>query len=114
MKVFSVGQLNRIIKDIIDNEIMLEDVMVAGELSSFSVTRNIAYFTLKDADNLLNCVQFGAKQTFNIGDMVQIRGNIKYYPKGGKLTFNSLSIEHCGQGEMYQKFLELKNKLESK
>ncbi|MBR1987850.1 MAG: exodeoxyribonuclease VII large subunit, partial [Clostridia bacterium] len=113
MKVFSVGQLNRIIKDIIDNEIMLEDVMVAGELSSFSVTRNIAYFTLKDADNLLNCVQFGAKQTFNIGDMVQIRGNIKYYPKGGKLTFNALSIEHCGQGELYQKFLELKNKLEA-
>ena len=113
MKVFSVGQINRIIKDIIDNEIMLEDVMVAGELSSFSVTRNIAYFTLKDADNLLNCVQFGAKQTFNVGDMVQIRGNIKYYPKGGKLTFNALSIESCGQGELYQRFLELKNKLES-
>lgn len=113
MKVFSVGQINRIIKDIIDNEIMLEDVMVAGELSSFSVTRNIAYFTLKDADNLLNCVQFGAKQTFNVGDMVQIRGNIKYYPKGGKLTFNALSIESCGQGALYQRFLELKNKLES-
>ncbi len=113
MKVFSVGQINRIIKDIIDNEIMLEDVMVAGELSSFSITRNIAYFTLKDADNLLNCVQFGAKQTFNIGDMVQIRGNIKYYPKGGKLTFNALTIEACGQGELYQKFIELKNKLEA-
>ncbi len=115
MKVFSVGQINRIIKDIIDNEIMLEDVMVAGELSSFSVTRNIAYFTLKDADNIniLNCVQFGAKQTFNIGDMVQIRGNVKYYPKGGKLTFNALTIEACGQGELYQKFIELKNKLEA-
>lgn len=112
MKVFSVGAINRIIKDIIDNEIMLEDVMVAGELSSFSVTRNIAYFTLKDADNLLNCVQFGVKQIFNIGDMVQIRGNIKYYPKGGKLTFNALTIEACGQGELYQKFLELKAKLE--
>lgn len=113
MKVFSVGQINRIIKDIIDNEIILEDIMVAGELSSFSVTRNIAYFTLKDADNLLNCVQFGVKQNFNVGDMVQIRGNIKYYPKGGKLTFNALSIEVCGQGELYQKFLELKAKLEA-
>ena len=113
MKVFSVGQINRIIKDIIDNEIILEDVVVAGELSSFSVTRNIAYFTLKDADNLLNCVQFGVKQTFNIGDMVQIRGNIKYYPKGGKLTFNALTIEACGQGELYQKFIELKKKLEA-
>lgn len=111
MKVFSVSQLNRIIKDLLDNEVILEDVMVTGELSSFSVTRNIAYFTLKDNDNLLSCVQFGCKNEFKIGDLVQCRGNVKYYPKGGKLTFNALSIELCGQGELYQQFLALKEKL---
>ena len=112
MRIFTVSQLNRIIKDLIDNEVILEDIVVSGELSSFSVTRNIAYFTLKDSENLLNCVQFGCKNDFKIGDMVQCRGNVKYYPKGGKLTFNALSIELCGQGELYQKFLELKDKLE--
>lgn len=112
MKVFTVKELNRIIKDLIDNEVILEDIMVCGELSSFSVTRNIAYFTLKDSDNLLTCVQFGNKQEFKIGDMVQCRGNVKYYPKGGKLTFNALSIELSGQGELYQQFLQLKEKLE--
>ena len=112
MKIFTVSQINRIIKDLIDNEVILEDIVVTGELSSFSVTRNIAYFTLKDSDNLLSCVQFNCKNDFKIGDMVQCRGNIKYYPKGGKLTFNTLSIELCGQGELYQKFLELKDKLE--
>ncbi len=113
MKVFTVHELNRIIKDLIDNEVVLEDICVSGELSSFSVTRNIAYFTLKDNDNILNCVQFNCKQDFKIGDMVQCRGNVKYYPKGGKLSFNALSIELCGQGELYQKFIELKNKLEN-
>ena len=112
MKVFTVAEINRIIKNLIDNEVILEDITVTGELSSFSVTRNIAYFTLKDNDNLLSCVQFACKHEFKIGDMVQCRGNIKYYPKGGKLTFNALSIELCGQGELYQKFLELKSKLE--
>ena len=112
MKVLSVSQLNKRIKDLIDNEVILEDVIVTGELSSFSVTRNIAYFTLKDNDNLLNCVQFGAKAEFKIGDMVQCRGNVKYYPKGGKLTFNALTIEMCGQGELYQQFLALKEKLQ--
>ena len=111
MKVFTVSQLNRIIKDIIDNEVILEDIIVSGELSSFSVTRNIAYFTLKDNDNLLSCVQFGCYQNFQIGDMVQVRGNVKYYPKGGKLTFQALKIELCGQGELYQQFLQLKEKL---
>ena len=112
MKIFSVAEINRIIKNLIDNEVILEDITVTGELSSFSVTRNIAYFTLKDNDNLLSCVQFSCKNEFKIGDMVQCRGNIKYYPKGGKLTFNALSIELCGQGELYQKFLQLKEKLQ--
>jgi len=111
MKVFTVSQINRIIKDIIDNEVILEDIIVSGELSSFSVTRNIAYFTLKDNDNLLSCVQFGCYQNFQIGDMVQVSGNVKYYPKGGKLTFQALKIELCGQGELYQQFLQLKEKL---
>lgn len=113
MKVFSVGEINRIIKDLIDNEVILEDIVVAGELSSFSVTRNIAYFTLKDNENLLSCVQFGCKSNFQVGDMVQITGNVKYYPKGGKLSFNALKIELCGQGELYQQFLNMKQKLES-
>ena len=113
MKVFTVSQINRIIKDLIDNEVILEDIMITGELSSFSITRNIAYFTLKDSDNLLNCIQFNARTEFKIGDMVQCRGNIKYYPKGGRLTFSALSIEMCGQGELYQQFLKLKQKLES-
>lgn len=113
MKTFTVTQINRIIKDLIDNEIVLEDIVVTGELSSFSISRNIAYFALKDGDNLLNCVQFSAKQEFKIGDMVKCRGNIKYYPKGAKISLNALSIELCGQGELYQKFLELKKKLEN-
>ncbi len=111
MKTFTVSQINRIIRDLIDNEVILEDIMVTGELSSFSITRNIAYFTLKDNDNLLSCVQFSATKTFNVGDLVQVRGNVKYYPKGGKLTFNALELELCGQGELYQQFLQLKEKL---
>ena len=87
MKIFTVTQINKIIKDLIDNEIVLEDITVSGELSSFSISRNIAYFTLKDNESLLNCVMFGAKQEFSVGDMVQIRGNVKYYPKGGNPQF---------------------------
>lgn len=111
MKIFTVSQINKIIKDLIDNEIILEDVAVTGELSSFSVTRGIAYFTLKDNENMLSCVQFGAVQEFKIGDMVECRGNIKYYPKGGKLSLNVVKISLCGQGELYQQFLALKEKL---
>ena len=113
MKVFTVTQINNRIKDIIDNEIILEHIAVTGEVSSFSVTRGIAYFTLKDNETILNCVQFGCNKAFNIGDMVQCNGNIKYYPKGGKLSLNVLTIELSGEGELYKQFLELKNKLQA-
>ncbi len=113
MQVLSVRQVNRIIKNLIDNEVVLEDIVVAGELSSFSITRNIAYFTLKDSDNLLNAIMFNCKQEFKVGDMVQCRGNIKYYSQGGKLSFNALTIQPCGQGELYQQFLLMKQKLEA-
>lgn len=112
MKIFTVTQINKIIKDLIDNEIVLEDITVSGELSSFSISRNIAYFTLKDNESLLNCVMFGVKQELSVGDMVQIRGNVKYYPKGGKLSFNAYKIELSGQGELYKRFVELKEKLQ--
>ena len=112
MKVFTVTQINNIIKNIIDNEIVLEDIVVTGELSSFSVTRGIAYFTLKDNETILSCVQFGCKQEFNVGDMVECKGNIKYYPKGGKLSLNVLNISFSGQGELYKRFIELKEKLD--
>ena len=112
MKVYTVSQINKIIKNLIDNEVILEDILITGELSSFSISRNIAYFTLKDNDNLLNCIQFQAHSEFQIGDSVQCRGNVKYYPKGGKLTFTALSIEKCGQGELYQQFLKMKQKLQ--
>ena len=108
-----VSQINKIIKDIIDNEIILESVKVIGEISSFSVTRGTAYFVLKDADSMLSCVMFNCKSNFNIGDSVVVQGSIKYYSKGGKLSLNCYSIEHSGFGELYQQFIELKNKLES-
>jgi len=108
-----VSQINKIIKDIVDNEIILESVKVIGEISSFSITRGTAYFVLKDADSMLSCVMFNCKSNFNIGDSVVVQGAIKYYSKGGKLSLNCFSIEHSGLGELYQKFVELKNKLES-
>ena len=108
-----VSQINKIIKDIVDNEIILESVKVIGEISSFSITRGTAYFVIKDAESMLSCVMFNCRSTFNIGDSVVVQGSIKYYSKGGKLSLNCYSIEHSGLGELFQKFVELKAKLQS-
>lgn len=112
MLALTVTQLNKRIKDILENEVILEHITVMGEISSFSVTRGIAYFNIKDDDSLLSCVMFGCAQTFNVGDKVQVIGSINYYVKGGKLSLSVNKIEPIGQGELYQQYLALKAKLE--
>jgi len=47
-----------------------------------------------------------------IGDMVLVVGGVSYWTKGGKVSFNAKSIAPYGKGLLYEKFLELKNKLE--
>jgi exodeoxyribonuclease VII large subunit len=38
---------------------------------------------------------------------------MNYYIKGGKLSFNAYSIMPYGKGLLYEKFLQLKSKLEN-
>ena len=110
----SVTQLNSYIKGIFDAEQMLHGICVYGEVTSYKISNGIAYFNIKEEDNLLPCVLFGALKfpEPNIGDVVLLTGSVSYYVKGGKLSFNATKIEPYGKGLLYQKFLELKNKLE--
>lgn len=112
----SVSQLNTYIKNIFEAEIMLQNICVYGEVSSYNVSNNIAYFNLKDDMGMLSCVLFGAS-TFDrpkIGDMVLVRGSMSYYAKGGRLSFNAVSIMPYGKGLLYEKFLQLKAELEAR
>lgn len=112
----SVSQLNTYIKNIFEAEVMLQNIFVYGEVSSYNISNGIAYFNLKDENGLLSCVLFGANnfKAPKIGDLVLVRGSMNYYAKGGKLSFNAYSIMPYGRGLLYEKFLELKNKLQLK
>lgn len=113
-KALTVSQVGTYIKNIFDAEEMLHDIDVVGEVSGFSITRDIAYFSLKDENSLLSCVLFGAGKYANIknGDSVVVTGTPRYYVKGGRLSFNATKIEPFGQGLLFKQFLELKQKLE--
>ncbi|MBE5757373.1 MAG: exodeoxyribonuclease VII large subunit [Clostridiales bacterium] len=112
----SVSQLNNYIRDIFNSEVLLQNICVFGEISSYNISNGIAYFNLKDENGMLQCVLFGANnfQKPNIGDLVLVKGGMNYYVKGGKLSFNAISIEPYGRGQLYEKFLKLKEDLESR
>lgn len=113
-KPISVSKLSTYIKQIFDAEELLHGIAVYGEISGWSNVRGTAYFTLKDEGSALSCVCFSANDFPDVksGDSVLLIGSVRYYPKGGKLNFNVVKIEPYGQSVLYQKFLELKDKLE--
>lgn len=107
----SVVEFNNIIKNIFDSEEMLFNCAVVGEISSFKITNNIAYFTIKDEYAVLSCVWFSPDKDYKIGEKVKVVGKPNYYVKGGKLNFVVNFLTSFGEGEIYKKFLELKKKL---
>lgn len=114
-KTITVTQLSNYIKQIFDAEELLFHIKVIGEVSGLSVVRGVAYFILKDENATLSCVCFNAENfDFKNGDNVVVTGSPKYYVKGGKLNFNVSKIIKSGVGELYQKFLELKEELDKK
>ncbi len=113
-KPISVSTLANYIKRIFDAESLLYNIDIVGEISSYSISNGNAFFTLKDEDAILNCVLFGANGQYKpkMGDKVIVTGTPKYYVKGGKLNFNATNIKPFGEGDLYKRFIELKNRLE--
>ena len=58
-KVFTVGQINRYIKNLLENDFILNSLLVQGEISNFKAhSSGHWYFTLKDATGALSCMIF--------------------------------------------------------
>lgn len=112
----SVGQVNNYIKNIFEAEVLLQNICIFGEVSSYKISNNIAYFNLTDETGLISCVLFNANKfdVPQIGDVILAVGSVSYYAKGGKLSFNAYQIAPYGKGLLYEKFLKLKAELESK
>lgn len=112
--VISVSQLNTYIRQIFEAEELLFNISVKGEISGFkSPSKDIAFFDLKDENSQIHCVCFDESvfKYFRNGDCVVARGSPKFYSKGGRLDFNVNKLTLFGQGDLYLKFLQLKEQL---
>ena len=105
----TVSQLGNYIKNIFDNEEMLHNISIFGEISAYKVYRgDTAYFSIKDENATIDCVMFGINRLNfqpQVGQSVIIKGSPNYYVKGGKLNFNVKTMIAYGKGALYLKFL---------
>lgn len=117
-KVYSVGQINTYIRNMFTQDFVLNRVSVRGEISNLKYhTSGHIYFTLKDAAAAIACVMFagargGLAFRMSNGQQVVVDGAVNVYERDGKYQLYATKIRQDGAGELYEKFLELKEELE--
>jgi len=119
IKTLSVSGLNNYIKKIVDNDFILSNSNVKGEISNLKLhSSGHMYFSLKDQYSKINCVMFkgnvsNLKLMPENGMNVIVRGRVSVYEKEGSYQLYCDSIELEGMGELFAAFEKLKAKLES-
>ncbi|MDF1483794.1 exodeoxyribonuclease VII large subunit [Ramlibacter sp. H39-3-26] len=114
---WEVGALCRAIADTVAAR--FNPVAVSGEISAFSrAASGHCYFTLKDSQGQLRCAMFRrASQLLDFslrdGDHVEVRGRLDVYAPRGDLQLVVESVSRVGQGVLFERFLQLKARLEA-
>lgn len=116
----TVAQVTRHIASIFDEDIILRDVWVAGEVSNMTkASSGHWYFTLKDHESQLKGVMWrtsASRQQFipQNGDAVEVHGQVQVYAPRGEYQLYADFIRPVGTGagDLYQQFERLKAKLQ--
>ena len=113
VKINSVYEITSRIKGIIDSDKSLQNIWVKGEISNLTLHNNgYTYFVLKDEKSEIKCVIFNQEFNFKIenGVKVVVRGSIGTWKSAYQIVVEEINLE--GRGELYFKFLQLKESLQ--
>lgn len=117
-QIIKVSQLNRYVKAQLEENPLLGDLLVKGELTSMSLRSGSGhfYFTVSEGDATLRCVMF-ARYAERVpafpqeGDTVIARGTITLYERDGQYQLSAYDIQSIGQGTGSVDYTALRQKL---
>ena len=115
--VFSVSEVNQLIKRLLDQVPQLQEIYVRGEISNYKLyPSGHHYFTLKDENGAMRCVMFkGQAQHLRFrpenGMKVIAFGRISVFPRDGAYQLYCAELLAEGLGELHVAFEQLKEKL---
>jgi exodeoxyribonuclease VII large subunit len=116
-KIFSVTELNRMVKNVLQHNFQI--IWIKGEISNFiSATSGHWYFSLKDSEAQVRCAMFrGSNNKIDWipknGDLIEARAQVGIYEARGEYQLNIEYIQRAGMGGLFEKFNQLKIKLEA-
>ena len=117
MPVYTVSQVTSHLRQVFETDPLLGDLWVIGEVSNLRVSSSgHSYYTLKDEQNVLNCVMFrgqpGAELLGN-GTAISAHGRITFYEPRGSTDFMVDLAMPEGVGELSLELERLRLRLEA-
>ena len=115
--IFTVSELNNLVKSLLDSIPELNNIYLRGEISNYKLyPSGHHYFTLKDAEGALRCVMFKG-QALRLrfrpenGMKVIAMGRVSVYPRDGAYQLYCEALSPDGVGDLHVAFEQLKEKL---
>lgn len=117
--IYSVSDVNKYIKTVIENDQNLKIIAVKGEISNLKkASTGHFYFSLKDKDSIISvCFWRTYAETLDFqlqdGDEVVLVGTVDVYPGRGTYSFIPYHASKSGKGDILAQLEELKKQLAS-
>ncbi len=117
-RIYTVGEVNRYIRNLITDSTVLAAISVRGEVSNCKYhSSGHIYFSIKDERSAISCVMFAGNRgglgfRMKDGDKVVVSGRVDVYERDGRYQLYAIRIEPEGEGLLFEHFRLLKQKLE--
>ena len=115
--IFSVTEVNELVKLLLDNEPMLSGICVRGEISNYKMyPSGHHYFSLKDSTGAIRCVMFKGQASRlrfrpENGMKVLVTGRVSVFPRDGAYQLYCDTMTPEGAGDLALAFEQLKEQL---
>lgn len=116
MSIYSISELNKYLKTLLNFDNILQDIWVQGQIGSFTkAASGHSYFSLRDSDSTINCVMFkgiSGITEIETGMSVVAHGRVSVYEPRGQLQMIVDVIQPEGVGLLQIQFDQMKEKLD--
>ena len=107
----TVIQLASYLSGVFDDEELLHDITLIGEVVEVSYSDRHTFLTLAENDYSVRCVHFSSRDQIKKGERISLKGSVRFYGKRTSVTFSYTEFFVSGAGDKNAKLNELKEKL---
>lgn len=110
-RTMTVAQLSAYLRGVFDDEELLHDVTLCGEVTEVSYSDRHTFITLAEGAYSVRCIHFNARDPIEKGAKLALGGTVSFYDKRNSVSFNYREYHAQGIGDRIAKLNALKEKL---